>query len=54
MRTGKMEKEGKNNNKHLDLLIHVYIIYLAIHKAHTNLKTLSQIEIEISVIDFFC
>ena len=22
MGTGKMEKEGKNNNKHLDLLIH--------------------------------
>ena len=51
-----MEKEGKNKNKHLDLLQSVlghpqdqYTITRPIH----NLKTLAQIETEISVINFF-
>ena len=35
MGTGKMEKEGKNNNKHLDLLIHNILGH---HKAHTNFE----------------
>ena len=34
MGTGKIEKEGKNNN----ILIFLYTIYLAIHKVHTKFE----------------
>ena len=55
MGTEKMEEEGKNNNKHLDVFLYIYIQYTwPSTRRIQSLKTLAQIETEISVIaEFF-
>ena len=50
MGTGKMGKKLKIITSILNFL---YKVYLAIHKVNIKLKTLAQIETDISVIEFF-
>ena len=47
-------ENGEKKAKIITIILNFfYTIYLAIHKADTKLKTLAQIETDISVIEFF-